>query len=137
MNYYEILEISENASEEVIRSAYKSLAKKYTPISQKQIRTPKNAWQRSMPLMMSCLIRFPGGHTICACAPKRRRMRSRQAVRTHRPAPEAGGRPTRSGRRRAEKERLRVLPFRSHRDRSDRPFDPRLPRRQRYERAGS
>ena len=71
MNYYEILEISENASEEVIRSAYKSLAKNITPISQKQIRTPKNAWQRSMPLMMSCLIRFPGGHTICACAPKK------------------------------------------------------------------
>ena len=31
MNYYEILQVSENASEEVIRMAYKALAKKYHP----------------------------------------------------------------------------------------------------------
>lgn len=31
MNYYEILEISENASQEVIRMAYKALCKKYHP----------------------------------------------------------------------------------------------------------
>lgn len=31
MNYYKILEVSPNASEEVIRSAYKALAKKYHP----------------------------------------------------------------------------------------------------------
>ena len=33
MNYYEILEIKENASEEVIKAAYKALAKKYHPDS--------------------------------------------------------------------------------------------------------
>ena len=31
MNYYEILEISENASQEVIHMAYKALCKKYHP----------------------------------------------------------------------------------------------------------
>ena len=31
MTYYEILEISETASEEVVRMAYKALAKKYHP----------------------------------------------------------------------------------------------------------
>ena len=31
MNYYELLEISENASEEVIHMAYKALVKKYHP----------------------------------------------------------------------------------------------------------
>ena len=30
-NYYEILEVSENASQEVIEKAYKTLAKKYHP----------------------------------------------------------------------------------------------------------
>ena len=31
MTYYDILQVSENASEEVIRMAYKALAKKYHP----------------------------------------------------------------------------------------------------------
>ena len=31
MTYYEILEVAETASEEVIRMAYKALAKKYHP----------------------------------------------------------------------------------------------------------
>lgn len=31
MNYYEVLEIDENASEEVVKAAYKALAKKYHP----------------------------------------------------------------------------------------------------------
>ena len=31
MNYYDILEISQNASPEVIQNAYKTLAKKYHP----------------------------------------------------------------------------------------------------------
>ena len=30
-NYYEILEVDKNASEEVIEKAYKTLAKKYHP----------------------------------------------------------------------------------------------------------
>ena len=31
MTYYEVLEVSENASEEVIRMAYKALCRKYHP----------------------------------------------------------------------------------------------------------
>lgn len=35
MNYYELLEISPNASDEVIKMAYKALVKKYHPDSYK------------------------------------------------------------------------------------------------------
>ena len=45
-NYYEILEVNENASKEVIDKAYKVLAKKYHPDLQEE--KNKNAiWQSS------------------------------------------------------------------------------------------
>ena len=41
INYYEVLEVSENASKEVIEKAYKALAKKYHPDLNKD--NPKEA----------------------------------------------------------------------------------------------
>ena len=43
-NYYEILEVNENASFEVIEQAYKALVKKYHPDTHSQ---EKNAWAES------------------------------------------------------------------------------------------
>lgn len=47
MNYYEILEIKENASQEVIKAAYRALAKKYHPDTYKgsQFEREKNMAQ--------------------------------------------------------------------------------------------
>ena len=58
MTYYELLEISENASDDVVHMAYKALVKKYHPdvyIGDKNFAEEKmkNAWREKFDQVMS------------------------------------------------------------------------------------